>query len=351
MFSLHRPAHSALGFSLLLGSALFLNGCGGGGSSGPSVPTATPTPVPASNVLLDDEFNAGALDTKRWSVVSSDSTTIYNIQRTQLGNKPDFAQDADGTRFMRIKLDTYLPVHTVKGSDTLSFLGTELNSKLRFARGNGVSFESRMRLSNANTLGLVDAFFAYGEKGTFDGTPPLSLDEIDHEMLTNTLFTKPPTSWTNIYNDFVLPQAGNTTGDSYFDPIKTEGTFKPLVPGFDPTGWNTYRIDWKAGSVRWFINDTMTREDTSVRVPDDALGVRFNIWAPSGPPYGWTPAWSDSLKSAASAAENQTFAFDVDWVHVRTLDGKAPATSALVAPAPTTATRRGGAAMGGFRSN
>lgn len=349
MLSLFKPARrtstqSALGFSLLLGGALFLNGCGGG-SSGPSVPTATPTPVPASNVLLDDEFNAGTLDSKRWSIVDS----TFNIQRTQFGNTPDFKQDADGTRFMRVKLDTYLPVHTVKGPDTLSFLGTEVKSNLRFARGNGVIFESRMRLSDANTLGLVNAFFAYGEKGTFGKTPPLSLDEIDHEMLTNTLFTTTPASWTNIYNDFVLPQDGNPSGDSYFDPLKTEGSFKDLVPGFDPSGWNTYRIEWKAGGVQWFINDKLIREDTSVRVPDDALGVRFNIWAPSGPPVGWTPAWSDSLKSAASAAENQDFAFDVDWVRVRTLDGKAPTTSAVSAlMAPST--RRGGAAMGGFRS-
>lgn len=348
MFSFFKSAHSALGTSLLLGGALLLNGCGGG-SSGLSVPKATPTPVPASNMLLDDEFNGPKLDPTRWSVVTSNDTTIFNIQRTQLGNQPEFAQDPDGTHFMRVKLDTFLPVHTVKGPDTLSVLGTEVKSNLRFARGNGVIFETRMRLSNAHQLGLVDAFFAYGEKGTFDGTPPLSLDEIDHEMLTNDLFTNSPRSWTNIYNDFIVPQKGNPTGSSYFEEKITKGEYAPLV-AFDRTGWNTYRIEWKEGSTRWFINDTITREDTSGRVPNDPLGVRFNIWAPSGPPTGWTPAWSDTLKSAATAADNETFAFDVDWVRVRTLDGKAPATpavSALMAPS----TRRGGAPMAGYRSN
>ena len=340
MSSLHKSVRKALGFSTLLGGALLLGGCGGGGS-GPSVP-ATPVPTTAPGTLLADEFNSGSLDGKRWTVLGS----TLNIQRTQMGNTPSFAQDSDGTRYMRVKLDSYLPTPSVRDGNSLEFLGTEVGGTMRFARGNGVSFESRMRLSAPNQAGMVAAMFLYSEKGIYGGTPPLLLDEIDHELLTTPLNSGSPYTWTNIYNDFILHQPGQGDGDSYVNnPTKTEGLPEPIIATFNPSGWNTYRIEWKAGSVQWFINDTLIRTDTSARVPDDALGVRFNIWAASAPPTGWAAAFSDTLKAATSAADNKTYSLDVDWIHVKSLDGSAATTSPLVFSAPRTS----GAPMAGYK--
>jgi hypothetical protein len=353
MFSIQRPvrrtlALKAVGSSLLLGGALFLGGCGGGGS-GPSVPKATATPVPtpvASNVLMAEEFNAGALDANRWAVLGN------SIQRTLLGNKPTFDKDSDGTRFVRVPLHTFVPDPVVRQEGKLELFGTEFGSKTLFPQSQGLKFESRMRFTSQNQPGLVGAMFLFSEKGTYGGTPPLTLDEVDHELLSNSVNADTPYTWTNIYNDFITAQPdgkGGTLADPYDgNPTKTLGAGENLVPGFDKGGWNTYRIEWKPGSVQWFINDKLIRTDTSSRVPDSPLSVRFNIWgAASQAKGGWNAAYSDQLQPAASASADQTFSLDVDWLHVETLDGKVPSTSsALLRSSPAS----GDVPMAGYSS-
>lgn len=346
MFSFQRPARAALEFSLLLGGALALSGCGGG-SSGPSVPSATPTPTPVPSVLLDDEFNAGALDSSRWAV---DDASL-SIQRTEFGNTPTFGQDSDGTRFVRLPLNTFVPDPAVRQAGQLEMFGTEFGTKAQFPQSQGLKFEARMRMTSAAQLGLVGSFFLFSEKGNYGSTPPLTIDEVDHELLSNAFVANPAYSWTNIYNDFIIAQPdgkGGIVADPYDgNPTKTLGAPENLVPGFVPGGWNTYRIEWKPGSTQWFINDTLIRTDTSGRVPDAPLGVRFNLWAAqSQAKGGWQAAYSNTLQPATSAASSQTFSVDVDWVHVQTLDGKAPTTSALV----RSASASGGAPMAGYSS-
>lgn len=333
--------------SVLLGGALLVSGCGGGGS-GPSTPTptatntATPTPT-IPGLVFADEFNAGSLDRGKWAPLDRTST----LQRTEFGNQPDFNQDTDGTKFMRVKIDTYLPDDAARAEGKVQFYGTEVVAKSKVPRGTGIEFQARMRMSNPERTGLVGAFFLFGSKGTFGGTQPLSFDEIDHELLTNAFATNPPYTWTNIYNDFRVPQPGVPGGDSYFNTDKQNGLSRPLslVPDFDGRGWNLYRIVWRPGSVQWFINDHPIWEDKSGRVPDDDLGVRFNLWAAKD----WAAAFSNDLKPAATAAENQSYSLDVDWVRVRTLDSTTTSPIRLK-PLTTEQILRGGPGAG-YRSS
>ena len=329
-------------FSLILGGALLVSGCGGGGSGGgPTTPTSTPIPgvtptptaTPLPGVVFSDEFDAGRLDSGKWTVLDRSNT----LQRTEFGNQPVFSQDGDGTRFMRLKLDTFLPDGGAKAGGLVELFGTQVVANSKIDRGNGVEFQAKMRMTNPNQPGLVGAFFLFGQKGNFGGTPPLSFDEIDHELLTNAFVANPPYTWTNIYNDFRVPQPGLPTGDRYDDLTKNDGQPRPIQSGFDKGGWNVYRIVWKPGQVQWFINgsDQPIATDTTGRVPDDALGVRFNLWAAAAPPIGWADAYSAALQAASTPGANQTFSLDVDWVRVRSLgattsDARSKASSRLI---------------------
>jgi len=325
-----RRARTVFGPMLLLGSPLLflLNGCGGGGSGGgPGVPTPAPTPTGPPGLILADEFNAGSLDSNRWSVQNS---SAY-IQRTQLGSNPVFAQDSDGTKYVQLPLTTFLPNRAPGSPADVTLSGAEFGTKVRYPVGTGLRFEARMRLPQVSQLGLVYAFFLFSSKDNYGGTPPLNIDEIDHELLSKAFTVQHPFTWTNDYNNFIIAQPG-TAGDSYGgSPDKTSGLAKGLVAGYNPSNWNVYRIDWQSGSIKWYVNDVMIRADTGTRVPDEPLGVRFNVWAAKDPATGgWSDAYSATLQPAPGAAQSQTFNLDVDWVHVNTLDGKAPAQSAAV---------------------
>ncbi|RYX84940.1 glycosyl hydrolase family protein [bacterium] len=305
--------------SVLLGSALLVSGCGGGGG-GATVPTATPIPstTPTATPLpsvFSDEFNSGSLDRSKWTTL----TTTSSLQRTQFGNQPRFAQDSDGTRYMRLPLDTYVPDAAVRQAGVLQMYGTEVAANQKITRGTGIAFEARTRLSNPERGGLITSFFMFGQKGNFNGTPPLTFDEIDHEVLTNGLLATPPYTWTNSYNDFIIPQTGYPSGDSYFDSTKTIALPEPFTTGYSAGNWNVYRVEWKPGQVQWFINNQLIRTETSGVVPDDSLGVRFNIWAAQAPPLGWEAAYDATLTPAQTSSANQTYTLDVDWVRVRTL--------------------------------
>ena len=318
MFALNPKALLALS-SLALGGALLVSGCGGGGG-GATTPTATsgPTATPTTpGVVFSDEFNSGSLNSSKWSTL--DRTHV--IQRTEFGNNATFGSDSDGTKFMRVNLDTFLPDDAARAEGKVQFYGTEIAGKTLIPRGNGVRFQARMRVGTPGRTGMVGSFFMFGQKGTYGGEPKLSYDEIDHELLTKAFAATPPYTWTNCYNDFRVPQPGLEGGDSYADETKNLGLAENYSTGYDSAGWNVYRIDWKPGQVEWFINDQLIRTDTSGRVPDDALAVRFNLWAAATQANGgWEAAADAAFTPAATAAENKTYSLDVDWVRVSGLN-------------------------------
>ena len=313
-------------------AALFLAGCGGGGSSGPSNPNPTPaatpsstpsptaTPIPGNpRILLDDQFDGAALDGGKWGTYSKDQT----LQRTKFGFTPAIVSEG-ATRFARMRLDSFNP------DSVGSFKGTEIFSRQRFPRGNGLEMTARLRAPGLPP-GIIVAFFGIHDR--YEGTPSddtYRKDEIDYEILTaqQEQFSPPNTRnrlYLNVWNDWNLRnQFDENDGEDGTNRLNDDKTYAPAkAPGYDYANWNIYTIRWYPDRTEFYLNGVLERTEREVR-PDEDLSVHFNMWT------GITDfrlAYSASLQPANSAAANASYTFDVDYVVVRDLTG----TSALSA--------------------
>ena len=117
--------------------------------------------------------------------------------------------------------------------------------------------------------------------------------EIDFELLTN----MPNQVQTNIYANEPLG-----IGHPEFDGI----------PQFDMTQFNNYRVEWLPDRVRWFVNNQLVRENSTI-VPNEALNLHLNFYAPE---CNWAIACDANLHPASSPANNKTYVFDIDWVRI-----------------------------------
>ncbi len=324
--------------------ALFLAGCGGGGGSnnGPAVPTATPaptaipgttptatplpgataTPIPtttatpvatptgSSATLLRDDFNGGALNSVTWGTYNSTQT----LQRTRFGFTPAIVSEG-GTSFARLRLDSYNP------NEPGRFKGTEIFTKQRYARGNGLEMTARLRAPGLPP-GLILAFFGIYDRyvGTPENDNTYRKDEIDFEVLTAQTEQFSPAArnrlYLNTWNNWTLANQfdGNDDGDS--TRVNDDKTYGPSrSANYDYANWNIYTIRWYPGRIEFYVNGVLERTETEVQTDDD-LSVHFNMW--TGTP-DFNQAYSASLQPANSASGNQTYTFDVDYVVVTDL--------------------------------
>ena len=155
-------------------------------------------------------------------------------------------------------------------------------------RGNGLITEIRARMVTP-VKGLVGGAFLYKY---FPKTQNHS--EIDFELLSNKLNQVQ----TNIYAKEPLG-----VGHPEFNGI----------PQFDMTQFNTYRVEWLPNRVRWFVNDQLVRENSTV-VPKEALNLHLNFYAPE---CNWAIACDADLHPASSPESNKIYFFDIDWVRVK----------------------------------
>lgn len=242
-----------------------------------------------AQVIFYDDFNGTTLDSTKWV------TDFFSLQRTDF-NKGATVAGGNAT----LRLDTYdaaLPGVNLSGS--------QISTQTIFSRGNGLEFEARFRVPSPVAKGIVAAFFPYH----FNPVQQTQ-DEIDFELLTNQFNTAPNpsrillTSWNNW--DFI-PSHGN-------DGIHMVNDF-PAVPGWDPTGYNTYLIRWLPDRVEWEINGTKIW-DVDVAVPDEPMPLKLDIWAPDGE---FMAAYDSSLVATANPLANTSYAMDVDYVTVRSI--------------------------------
>ena len=77
---------------------------------------------------------------------------------------------------------------------------------------------------------------------------------------------RPDNTLTNVWNDGNFASAGA--------PVMISNP-----PGFDVTQFHDYRTDWSPTSVKYYIDGTLVRTETSV-VPDDPMRAHVNFWAP-----------------------------------------------------------------------
>lgn len=190
-----------------------------------------------------------------------------------------------------------------------TFVGGEIHTVMSFEPTQPYRFEARVRCS-ASPNGLVTSFFLYG----YDDVNKNS-DEIDFEFLSN-----------------LTNSAGYPNGDPVFLNTWNESLQKPQCQctsndcaapeGLDLSGWNTFRIYWDPDQRRvdwvWLDPDNAevslhTETDPSF-IPDEAMAVYFNFWAPTDV---WPCAYDAGLQAANDAAQDVVYKYEIDYVEVR----------------------------------
>jgi hypothetical protein len=249
----------------------------------PTSPLAqTINPTREIQTLFSDDFSS-PLSTSKWDYNHFESGGSF-YGRTQ--QRQYLPQVSSG--LLHLQLNTYNP--TGPGN---SFLGSEIISTQSFTiDAGGIAFEASARIVSS-VPGLVGGFFGFH----FDNTTKLD-NEVDHELLSNDAVAGRNREQTNVYSN---------------EPL---GAGHPeFVPVTDLTKFHTYRIEWFANRVRWFIDSQLVREDT-VHIPQGALALHLNIWAPAA---DWVDAYSASLEPTNDPAFDTSYYVDVDYVRVARL--------------------------------
>ena len=239
--------------------------------------------IGAVKTLFSDTFN-GPLSTASWDYnhwQQNNNPSFYG--RTQIRQSlPDA-----GNGIVRLKLDTYNP----GDKDHKTFIGAEMITRKSFGpakKGAGVAFEVKARFENV-PKGLVGGIF------TFSGNAK-SHNEIDWEALSNDLAAGKNQIQTNVFANEPLG-----AGHVKFVPISS-----PL------TDYHVYRVEWLPNQVRWLVDGKVVRVETE-HVPDKAMALHINFWAPSS---GWKNAYSDTLKPAASEGAKKSYYLDATYAKV-----------------------------------
>lgn len=294
-------------------AAALLAGCGGGGGGGGGGVT------PPSNRSLTEEFSGASLDGNVWGTYSSSQT----LQRTRFGLTPLMLREGN-TSFARLQLKTF---------NATTFQGTEIFTRQRFARGNGLEMSTRMRAPGVPP-GVVFAFFSIYDRYT--GSPPNDANylktEIDFEFLGSQQEQFTPRNqrnrlYLNVWDDWNLSYGYD--GDDVATPsrLHDDKTYQPSkTTGYDWANWNVYTIRWLPTRIDYLVNGVVERTETRIR-PNEDMSVHFNIWAA-------TADFNQAFSSNLSPAANLTYNVDVDYLTVREIGGAASVAGAATEPSP-----------------
>lgn len=252
------------------------------------------------SIVFQDDFSVnGTLDDTKW-----------DFNRWQPANNPSYLGQTQMRQELpkayngiaNITLDTFV-AGNAPGQPN-SFLGSEAitrDSWVPDATG-GVSFEGVYRFQPQQG-GLVAGFFTYQ---TFPPQADRNIhDELDFEIFTSA-------------RDYVStnPYAQDPQGPGHPKLI-------PMPGGV--ADFHTYRIEWLADAVLWYVDGQMVRSDME-HVPQFKQEFHINLWAPpTSGVYGDLPGLIDvkfsdpTMQPAATAAENKTYNFEVSSIVVQRL--------------------------------
>jgi Glycosyl hydrolases family 16/FG-GAP-like repeat len=245
-------------------------------------------PTGETATLLQDDFNGptGPINSSVWDFNHFEAGGSFYGRTQQRQMLPTMSNGV-----VHLQLDTFNPTNR---PDNPAFLGSEAISKQLFTTTNGgIAFEVSARLVDS-VGGIVGGFFSYN----FNTTTQLH-DEIDFETLGNEVKSGSNREQTNIY------------GSEPLGPGHTQ--FTPIAGSL--TDFHTYRIEWFPDRVRWLIDNQLVRESFD-HVPQNPMALHLNIWVPDS---NWAEAFDPSLQPALKAADNKSYFFDVDYVHVAQL--------------------------------
>ena len=250
------------------------------------------SPAKAQTVLFHDGFNTDGPNISRFNWLGPTSSYLLGRTALRLATAPVPVQNGAAV----LTLSTYNP------GQPGTLLGTEIETNAYFPVGTGLAFEARVKPAANLPRGVVCSLFSYVFRNLGGGL--FQQDEIDWEFLTNQINGRTqPLVATNVYTD------------------EFQGAGSPVLVGLPNAvildAWNTFRIEWYTNRVRWLVNGQLVFERTD-RVPNDAMSVRLNFWAPD---TGWTGAYSGDITATTNPALNQTFSYFVDYVTVWRLPG------------------------------
>jgi len=265
-------------------------------------------PIALGQVLLLDEFDGthgtaafhpgGVVDVTSFRVPFGGTTgddfvgrTNFRFTLPQDGVSTAASGSTDG-KVAVLNLDTYNP-----NAAGTTFLGTDVISKSNYAVGGGLRMTTRMRIQAGTPGGLVASPFLYDVQRVVAGDQVR--DEIDHEIITNNAQSAAPdNTLTNVWNDGTFASAGS--------PVMISNP-----SGFDVTQFHDYRTDWTPTSVKWYIDNTLVRTETSV-VPNDPMRAHMNFWAPDNT---FAAAYNAALQPSASSP-GTTYHAEVDRLQI-----------------------------------
>ncbi len=250
------------------------------------------TAASGQTVLFHDGFNTDGPNINRFKWVGPTSSYLLGRTALRLATSPVPVQDGAAV----LTLSTYNP------GQLGTLLGTEIETNQYFPVGTGLAFEARVKPAANLPRGIVCSLFSYVFRNLGGGV--IQQDEIDWEFVTNQIVGRTqPIVATNVYVD------------------EFQGAGSPVLVGLPNAiimdQWNTFRIEWYSNRVRWLVNGQLVFERTD-RVPNDAMSVRLNFWAPD---TNWPAAFSTDINPTTNPALNQTFSYLVDYVTVWRLPG------------------------------
>lgn len=273
-------------------------------------------------VLFRDDFagNSG-INTEFWRLPQfpdpppgpGDSNPTF-LGRTQL-RLDEFPEVRNGVA--RLRLNTYNPRNSnLQPGEIPSFFGSEIITHDLFSLGNGLAVEASVRVDAPDSLatttqkGLVAAFFLFDSQEV--ATNQFLFNEIDFEFLTNDVNNAEAGALSRVLTNVFANDPPGIGDRSLVD-----------IADLDLSEFNTFRIEWLPNEVRWLVNGDLIRtepglvEDTRATVPTAPMSLRLNFWGANG---DFSEAFDAALQPALSAADDQSFFYEVDFVQVEQLD-------------------------------
>ena len=286
--------------------------------------------VQANAPIFEDDFGRVSLkdvDRTKWTTVEGDAASFGrtvirnpNIPDVETLGLPQVvpvvpsleARPDPSDMTARLRLDTYNPTDhtthtTLWGSEIDTGHYDKKNNPQNKPIGepvfdlydiakypNGICFEADVRIPPETLAqkGLVLSVFAYGLNP--GGT---TRDEIDFELLTNLNQTNHNWVFLNYYNN------------GGFNNNPGELALQKQVNGLDLSQFNNFKIDLFQNHIEWLVNDTLVYTEPRNNIPQDPMGLRINIWAPTT--GDWPLAGSPDLKPALMLGENKPFFYEV----------------------------------------
>lgn len=200
-----------------------------------------------------------------------------------------------------------------------SMKGTQVRSKAMWSldqNHKALTFVSSIALPQFRTPNYVPAFFPYADDGIIKQNKDYAVNhnEIDFELLTRLLVAN--RLWTNVFRDAAADDHVGKAAQVSATPKKSWSEF------------NSYKLVWSSGKVRWLLNNTSIRLEADPATgkkytPNPAKPMLFllNIWYP-GNSWGGK---SSAFAPAPDSEHNQNVFMYVDNVKVvggKTVKGK-----------------------------